>query len=135
MSRFDDAIEEMKRKRQQTMEVIATFVEAEAKLRAPVKTGDLRRRITHTTEHTDSKSTAKIGTNLEYAQAVEEGTNPHKIKRKDGKPLRIKIDGKWITVDEVNHPGSKPHPYLRPSIEENIAEIQQKVKEGMGVND
>jgi phage gpG-like protein len=135
MSRFDDAIADIKIKRQQTMELIALFVEAEAKLRAPVKTGDLRRRITHATEHTDTKSTAKIGTNLEYAQAVEEGTNPHKIKRKDGKPLRIKINGKWVTVDEVNHPGSKPYPYLHPAIEENIAEIQQKVKEGMSVND
>ncbi|MEH6957220.1 HK97-gp10 family putative phage morphogenesis protein [Neobacillus drentensis] len=133
MSRFQDAIEDMKRKRKQTMEEIATFVEAEAKQRAPVDTGDLRRRITHVTQHTDDESRAKIGTNLEYAPVIEEGSKPHKIKRNDGKPLKIKIDGKWVTVDEVNHPGTKAQPFLRPAIDENAGEIQERIRRGMGV--
>ncbi|WML44087.1 HK97-gp10 family putative phage morphogenesis protein [Neobacillus sp. PS3-40] len=135
MSRFQDAIEDMKRKRQQTLEEIATFVEAEAKQRAPVLTGDLRRKITHVTEHTDDVSRAKVGTNLEYAQAVEEGSKPHKIHGKDGKPLRFKIDGHWVTVDEVNHPGTKAQPFLIPAITENTGEIQARIQRGMSVND
>ncbi|PLS04023.1 HK97-gp10 family putative phage morphogenesis protein [Neobacillus cucumis] len=135
MSRFQDAIEDMKRKRQQTLEDIAIFVEAEAKQRAPVKTGDLRRRITHVTQHDDNINRAKVGTNLEYAPSVEEGSNPHSIKRKDGKPLKIRIDGKWVTVDEVNHPGTPKQPFIRPAIEENVGEIQDRIKGGMGVND
>ncbi|MEH7416066.1 HK97-gp10 family putative phage morphogenesis protein [Neobacillus drentensis] len=135
MSRFQDAIQEMKRKRKETAEEIAIFVEAEAKQRAPVKTGDLRRRITHETEHDDNKSIAKIGTNLEYAQIVEEGSKPHEIKRKDGKPLKLKIDGKWVTVGKVNHPGTKPQPYLKPAIDENVGEIQDRIKRGLNVGD
>ncbi|MFS0776083.1 HK97-gp10 family putative phage morphogenesis protein [Neobacillus sp. 3P2-tot-E-2] len=135
MSRFDEAIEDMKRKRKQTLEEIATFVEAEAKQRAPVDTGDLRRRITHVTQHSDDISRAKVGTNLEYAPSVEEGSKPHSIIRNDGKPLKLKIDGKWVTVDEVNHPGTKPQPFIRPAIEENIGEIQERIRRGIGVSD
>ncbi|WP_226087482.1 HK97 gp10 family phage protein [Mesobacillus sp. S13] len=134
-NRFREAIEDMKRKRERTAEEIAIFVEAEAKQRVAVKTGTLRREITHVTKHEDEVSTLKVGTNLDYAQAVEEGSNPHKIKRKDGKPLKLKIDGKWVTVDEVNHPGSSPQPYLRPSVEENTGEIQDRIKRGMSVGD
>ncbi|MFP5111828.1 HK97-gp10 family putative phage morphogenesis protein [Bacillaceae bacterium C204] len=134
MSRFQDAIEDMKRKRKETLDEIAIFVEAEAKQRAPVDTGDLRRRITHITQHSDDESRAKIGTNLEYAPSVEEGSNPHKIKRNDDKPLKIKIDGKWVTVDEVNHPGTKAQPFLRPAIDENVGEIQERIKRGTGVS-
>ena len=135
MSRFQDAIEDMKRKRKETLDEIAIFVEAEAKQRAPVKTGDLKRRITHVTQHTDDESRAKVGTNLEYAPSVEEGSRPHTIKRNDGKPLRLQIDGKWVTVDEVNHPGTKPQPFLKPAITENAGEIQERIKRGLGVGD
>lgn len=135
MSRFQDAINDMKRKREQTLNEIAIFVEAEAKQRVKVKTGDLRRKITHVTKHDDDVSTAKIGSNLEYAQPLEEGSNPHKIRSKDGKPLRFQIDGHWVTVDEVNHPGNKAQPFLRPAIEENTGEIQNRIQRGMSVND
>jgi hypothetical protein len=133
MSKFDEAIQLMKKKREQTIKEIAIFVEAEAKQLVKVKTGNLRRQITHVTEHGDEVSRAKIGSNLEYAQSLEEGSKPHKIKSKDGKPLRFKINGKWVTVDEVNHPGQKAQPYLVPSITENTGEIQDRIKRGMGV--
>lgn len=133
MSNFQAAIQQMKQKRKQTSELIGTFVEAEAKHRVPVDTGDLRRKITHTTEHADNFSKTQIGTNVEYAQVVEEGSSPHKIRSKDGKPIRMKINGKWVTVDEINHPGTKPQPYLKPSITENIGEIQQKIREVLGI--
>jgi HK97 gp10 family phage protein len=135
MSRFDEAIQQMRRKREETAKEIAIFVEAEAKQRVAVKTGHLRRSITHETEHEDHKSTARIGTNVEYAQVLEEGSKPHEIKRKDGKPLKLNINGKWVTVGKVNHPGTKAQPYLRPAIEENVDEIQERIKRGLNVSD
>ena len=61
-NRFREAIEAMKRKREQTAEEIAIFVEAEAKQRVTVKTGTLRREITHVTKHDDDVSRIKVGT-------------------------------------------------------------------------
>lgn len=135
MSKFDEAIQQMKRKREQTINEIAVFVEAEAKQRVKVKTGNLRRQITHVTKHDEDVSRAKVGSNLEYAQPLEEGSKPHKIKSKDGKPLRFQVNGKWVVVDEVNHPGTKPQPFLRPAIEENVGEIQDRIKRGMSADD
>lgn len=134
-SRFQEAIELIKRKRQRTAEEIAIFVEAEAKKRVSVKTGDTRRRITHVTKHEENVSKIKVGSNLEHVPSLEEGSKPHKIKRNDGIPLRIKIDGHWVTVDEVNHPGTKAQPFLRPAITENIEEIQERIRRGMIISD
>lgn len=51
------------------------FVERDAKINAPVDTGRLRASITHriTTEGNDS--IVEVGTNVEYAPAVEFGTS------------------------------------------------------------
>lgn len=69
MSRFQEEIEKMKQRRERTIKQIAVFVEVEAKLRAPVSTGNLRRSITHETQ----SDKAYIGTNVEYAPYVEFG--------------------------------------------------------------
>jgi hypothetical protein len=135
MSKFDEAIAEMKRKREQTIEEIAVFVEAEAKQRVKVKTGELRRKITHVTEHGDEVSRAKVGSNLEYTQTLEEGSSPHTIRSNDGKPLRFKINGNWVVVDQVNHPGTRAQPFLLPSITENTGEIQDRIKRGLSTGD
>lgn len=132
MSRFQDAINDMKRKRKETAKEIAIFVEAEAKQRVKVDTGNLRRNITHETEDDSNKSIARIGTNVEYAQVLEEGSKPHTINF--DKPQRLKIDGVWVTVSKINHPGTKAQPYLVPSIEENVSEIQRRIREGLSVN-
>ncbi len=135
MSKFQDAIKDMKKKREATAEEIALFVEAEAKVRVKVKSGNTRRSITHETEHEENRSIARVGSNLDHVPALEEGSKPHEIKSKDGKPLKLNIHGRWVTVAKVNHPGPKEQPFLRPSIEDNISEIQQMIKRGMSVGD
>lgn len=52
-----------------------------------------------------------------YAHLVEFGTAPHIIKPNNAEALAILSSGK--VVDEVNHPGSRPHPFLRPAFEMN----------------
>lgn len=46
------------------------------------------------------------------ARFLELGTKPHTIKPKNGKAL--KLNGGTI-VDQVEHPGSQPHPFMRPA--------------------
>ena len=106
MSRFQEEIEKMKQRRERTIQQIAVFVEAEAKLRAPVKTGHLRRSISHETQSDENTSKAYIGTNVEYAPYVEFG------------------------VASKNIPAQ---PYLRPAIEENRDKIRDMIREGMNL--
>lgn len=104
MSRFQEEIQKMKERRERTIQQIAVFVEAEAKLRAPVDTGHLRRSISHEVEHSETQSKAYVGTNVEYAPYVEFGVASKNIK---------------------------PQPYLRPAIEENRDKIRDMIREGM----
>lgn len=106
MSRFQEEIQKMKQRREQTIKQIAVFVEAEAKLRAPVDTGRLRNSITHQTENSETQSKAYIGTNVEYAPYVEFGVASKNIK---------------------------PQPYLCPAIEENKDKIEDMIREGMNL--
>lgn len=54
----------------------ALIVERDAKLNAPVDTGRLRSSITHKeNNYGNSNLSVEIGTNVQYAQAVEYGTS------------------------------------------------------------
>lgn len=80
-----------------------------------VKTGHLRRGIANTRRG----MTATVHTsNIVYAIGVEKGTRPHVIRPKNGKALYWK--GAAHPVKKVNHPGSKPKPYLIPAFEKEI---------------
>lgn len=105
MSRFQEAIQEMRQKRKDVADDIAMLLERESKLRAPVKTGHLRRSTNAESDHEEDKSTIFVGTNnVEYAPIVHEGS----------------------TVKNI-----KSQPYIRDSIEQNLEEIKNKIKEGM----
>lgn len=53
----------------------------------------------------------KGSVNAYYAHMVEFGTRPHKI----GKVGRMLwINGRWVYAP-VNHPGSRPRPFMRPA--------------------
>ena len=67
---------ELRRRREQATEAIGLFVEGEAKLLAPVDTGNLRSSMSHTSD--DEKAT--IGTNVEYAIFLEKGTSRQKAQ-------------------------------------------------------
>lgn len=104
MSKFKEAKKLMQQKREETIKQIGMFIEAESKLRAPVKTGHLRRSITHETESDEEVSKAWIGSNVEYGAVQEFGSVTKNIPAQ---------------------------PHIRPAIEENIGEIQDIIKKGM----
>ncbi len=53
--------------REKAMNEAALIVEADSKLLSPVDTGNLRRSITHSVKSDDKKTTAKVGSNVEYS--------------------------------------------------------------------
>lgn len=99
MSKVDDAINKERKRRDNAIKKAAIFAEAEAKLRSPVDTGQLRRSISHETESNENESKARIGTNTEYAIWVELGSSK-----------------------------TKAQPFLRPSIEENLDKLREIIR-------
>lgn len=86
---------------------------AQAKSNAPVDTGALRN------AHRDgpivvtsSGIKTEIIASQKYAEGVHEGTKPHVIRPKNKKFLSWMGPGGRIFARSVNHPGSKPRPWL-----------------------
>lgn len=90
-------------------------VQNEARRRAPVDTGRLRSSIVSRAEGSGRSVGYVIGTNVSYAAAVEYGTAPHVIKPRYKRALFW--PGAAHPVAQVNHPGTKAQPFLRPAIE------------------
>lgn len=93
----------------------ARNVESQAKLNCPVDGGRLRSSITHEVDRDGGGLVARIGSNVEYARYVEEGTKPHRIVARHKKALHWK--GARHPVLAVNHPGTRARPYLRPALQ------------------
>ena len=68
----DKVIQSVENAKRGGLEAASLIVEADATLRAPVDTGNLRSSITHKVV---SDEEARVGTNVEYAPWVEGGTS------------------------------------------------------------
>lgn len=84
------------------------------------RTGNLRRSITR---RVDSLSRGRVFTDSSYAPVVEEGSRPHTILPSKKRMLAFKINGKMVFARKVNHPGSRPYPFMRPALEQNVRQI------------
>ncbi|MCF7861203.1 hypothetical protein K9M79_03070 [Candidatus Woesearchaeota archaeon] len=60
---------------------------------------------------------------LPYGEHVEYGTNPHTIRPKDKKALAFSVDGKKIIRKSVQHPGTRPNPFVRKTIHQTLPKI------------
>lgn len=79
-------------------------------LNTPVDTGRLRSSIVVE----EIPEGFIIGTNVEYAEAVELGTKPHEIRPVNKKALAFEIGGKKIIRKSVMHPGTEgSHMFLK----------------------
>ncbi|PJN38980.1 hypothetical protein CG747_20790 [Streptomyces sp. CB02959] len=96
------------------VERTGTDVQNEARRVAPVDTGRLRSSIV--ARPTRGRGAGyEVGTNVNYAAAVEYGTAPHVIVPKNGRALYW--PGAAHPVAKVNHPGTAAKPFLRPAVE------------------
>ncbi len=66
-----EAIADIKRKRDMAMQEILLMVEADAKMNTPVRTGTLKRSITHEMKSDENKTVGSVGSNVEYAYWVD----------------------------------------------------------------
>ena len=80
--------------------------------------GDLARSLRVSVRAKRGTVTAAVKTDLFYAKFVEYGTRPHWITSRDGKALSI---GGLFFTNAVQHPGTSPHPFLRPALDAQAA--------------
>lgn len=95
---------------------------AAAKSGAAVSSGVLRDGLKITTKKRYGKVTASVvslGKHGYLARWLEFGTRPHTITAKKGGALLI-AGSTFIT--SVEHPGSRPHPFLRPALDSRAQE-------------
>ena len=53
-----------------------------------------------------------VGSNLNYAYYVHEGTHPHQIRSRPGRVLQFVHNGRVVYATKVHHPGTKPTRFL-----------------------
>lgn len=134
----------------------ASAICSQAKALAPRRTGHLKHSISQSVYPIVGGMKAVIGTNVHYARYVEEGTKPHPIvPKRAGGVLRWVVGNRLVYnkkgrinkkaskqsflyafARKVNHPGTKPQPYLSRAFEIQLPKIislltSTLLKEGM----
>lgn len=93
--------------------------EALMREKAPRRTGRLMGSI-----HREVRSLeAVIGPRAPYAIYVEFGTRPHEIRPIHARALRFEAEGHIIFAAWVQHPGTRPQPFIREAAENLSGEI------------
>jgi hypothetical protein len=55
-----------------------------------------------------------------YAQIVTSGSRPHIIQARTAKALRFVVGGQVVYTRRVQHPGTRPNPYLTRHLAEFV---------------
>jgi HK97 gp10 family phage protein len=98
----------------------ANVFKAAAKEAVPVDDGDLKASIRVTTRTKNGTVYASLkagGKKAPHWHWVEFGTAAHKIRAKPNHALSFG----GVTVHEVDHPGAKPKPFMRPAFDSAAA--------------
>lgn len=106
----------------QQLQAIALILQSELKRACPVDTSRLRQSI--------KVRVIPGGLRIfmaEYGKDVEFGTAPHVIRPKNKKALKFKSGGKTIITKQVNHPGTRPNPFIRDTLYRKLPDIIKKV--------
>jgi len=86
---FQQAIKDVEQKREKAVTECVIMIEADSKILCPVRTGTLKRSITHEVKTDKKKTKGAVGTNVEYAYWVER-KSPYLEPAVDKNRIRIK---------------------------------------------
>jgi hypothetical protein len=95
-------------------------ISAQAKMNVPVRTGFLGRSIQEDPLVFSGpfRVTTGVTATANYAGAVHDGTRPHVIRARNGQYLKFPGRNGPVFVRSVNHPGTRPRPFLRNAAEQ-----------------
>lgn len=74
------------------------------------RTGRLRAGIS---SRLTSRTSARVTSSAKHSHYVEDGTRPHVIRPRRKKALRFVQNGVVRFAKQVNHPGTKPRPFMK----------------------
>lgn len=81
----------------------------------------------------DGRVTGESTTNNEVLYYRWSGTKPHRIEPKRAKALRFRgSGGNFVFARGVNHPGTKPHPWIETAGEKSEAAIKAGFEREVG---
>lgn len=90
---------------------------------APVRTGRLRSSIRAEPPRIFSlRGVCKVGSDLEYAGFVNDGTAPHDIRPRSKQVLKFTVGGRTVFAKVVHHPGTRANPFLDRALREVAAQ-------------
>jgi hypothetical protein len=92
-----------------------------AVLYCPVDTGNLRSSIVSAVRSDGMVVVGTVGTPVDYAVAVHEGTRPHVIRPRRARVLAWGPPGARVFATFARHPGTRGRPFLRRALEEVMA--------------
>lgn len=95
-------------------------ISAQAKTNVPVRTGFLGRSIQEDPLVFSGpfRVTTGVTATADYAAAVHDGTRPHVIHARNGTYLKFPGRNGPVFARSVNHPGTRPRPFLRNAAEQ-----------------
>lgn len=105
------------------LEALGHRIDANARGRVPVRTGELSRSIGHRTFRRGSRAILREQATAQHARYYHEGFAPHEIRARNAKALRFYWPkaGRVMYLKRVQHPGFAGKPFLRDAIHEEIA--------------
>lgn len=113
---------------------LARRVVAQAKVNAPVDTGNMRAQIAAdpmvTTGMTVRQTIRVGGDAAEYAIYVHEGTRPHVIRPRNKSVLMFNGREGKVFAREVHHPGTRARPFLRNALESEAPALGFQITRG-----
>ena len=93
-----------------------------ARVLAPVRTGRLRSSIRADPPRIFSlRGSLTVGSDLEYAAAVNDGSRPHIIRPRTKQVLKFQVGGQTVFAKVVHHPGTKGVHFLDRALREVAA--------------
>lgn len=95
----------------------ARVVQAVAAGNIRTDSGELAASLKVSTRARGGEVKATVYTKVFYARWVEYGTRPHRIEPKNRRALAL--GGGFVGA--VDHPGARPHPFLRPALDTQAA--------------
>jgi len=130
LGRFDKATEEMKEEKRVMIRGLGRRFVAIAREEAPKKTGKFASGIRFRTYVQGDRVGFTSSTPQPLGKFIIEGTKPHAIEPKGpGYPLRFfweKI-GKVVFTYHVNHPGTKPNPFIERAKDRWLPESRREL--------
>ena len=87
----------------------------------PVKTGELRASLF---SRQTSPYRMEIGATAPHAIPVHQGTRPHIIRPVRASVLRFEVGGKIVFARMVRHPGTRPNPFVKRTVDRLVEFIR-----------